>query len=120
MATWPTAGDFPQVPILQGWSEKTPETGVWTSMETGPEKVRQRFTAASRPFTMQLALTAAQVETLDAFFITTLAGGTLAFDWAHPRTGTPGVYRFAKEGIEYRAETPDLFFATFSVVQLPS
>jgi hypothetical protein len=39
-------------------------------------------------------LTASEVATLDTFFVTTTRGGTLEFNWTHPRTGAAVEARF--------------------------
>ena len=119
MPTWPTAGGFPQTPQFQNFQEVTPDALVRTRMDTGPEKVRRRFTAAVRPFKMQLGLTTAQVATLDTFYITTLEHGSLAFDWVHPRTSTSCSMRF-KNTITYKRLGPDLWTAAFEVDLLPA
>ena len=57
-----------------------------TSVDAGPEKRRRRFTAAPRPLIGTMRMTTAQVAAFETFFRTTLADGTLAFDFPHPRT----------------------------------
>ncbi|MBK8909231.1 MAG: hypothetical protein IPM60_15525 [Rhodospirillales bacterium] len=91
---WPYS--LPQRPLAQGFNEQARETAIRTQMEAGPPKVRRRFTAGIRTMGMQLRLTADQVATLDAFYDTTVAGGTLPFDWVHPRTGVAATYRFVE------------------------
>lgn len=65
--------------------------------DTGPAKVRRRFTRAVRRVQVTMALTAAQVETLDTFHTTTLADGSLKFELVHPRTGLTHEFRFVGE-----------------------
>ena len=74
MSDWPAA-PFPQVPLVEGYDEAAPSTTVRTKMDAGPPKVRRRYTAGVRNFGIMLDLTLAQVETLDAFYVTTLHGG---------------------------------------------
>lgn len=118
MPVWPTTGSFPQVVMYEGYQEDVPLTTVRTTMDTGPQKVRRRFTAGPRPFKVQLALTTAQVATLDDFFVNTCYGGALSFTWTHPRTGAGGTFRF-KQGIAYSRQGPDLWFAKFEMELLP-
>ncbi len=92
MATWP--GSLPALPLLRGWQETAPDTIIRSTVDNGPAKLRQRFTAGVRPFQFGLLLTAAQVATLDTFYVTTLAGGSLPFDWTNARTGGAVSYRF--------------------------
>ena len=47
-----------------------------------------------RAFGCQMLVKRADVATLDAFYMTTLAGGTLTFDWTHPRTGAAATCAF--------------------------
>lgn len=92
-ATWPAA--LPQA-LLLGLTETAPNLTIRTQMEAGPAKVRQRFTAAPRPVQGELVLTESQANTLDTFYVTTLAGGALRFGWRHPRTDAAVTYRFTE------------------------
>ncbi len=118
MPVWPSAGGFPQEPLYQNFQEDTPQLTVRTRMDTGPAKVRRRFTAGPRNFKIALSLTKAQVETLDVFYVTTCEGGALSFDWKHPRTGVAKTCRFIA-GVNYRAEANDVWRATFDMEILP-
>lgn len=93
MPAWPIT--LPQRVLADGYQEPLPEMTIRSEMDAGPAKVRRRFTAAVRTIRCQLALTAAQVTTLDTFYVTTLAGGSLSFDWVHPRTQATVAFRFA-------------------------
>jgi len=91
---WPAT--LPQEPLAQGFNERAPDTVIRSAMEAGPPKVRRRFTAGIRLIDCQVRLTPAQVETLDSFFDSTIAGGALSFDWKHPRTGAAVTYRLVE------------------------
>lgn len=91
-AVWPAS--LPQNPLLAGFTESPPNLTIRTPMEAGPPKLRRRATAGVRPLPLQVALTKAQVATLDAFYLTTLAGGSLPFDWTHPRTAAAATFAF--------------------------
>ncbi|NOR27612.1 MAG: hypothetical protein GQ540_03675 [Lutibacter sp.] len=91
MAVWP--GSLPQKPLF-GFSETTPDLTIRTSMGVGPDKIRRRFTAGVRQFPMSFQMTTAQVATFDTFYITTLAGGSLQFDYSDLRTGLLKSWRF--------------------------
>lgn len=95
MPAWPAS--LPQLVLAQGYRETFAKTAVRTSMDAGPAKVRRRFTAGTRDFAVSLRLTPAQAATLEGFFDATTAGGSLAFDWTHPRTGTAVAFRFIGE-----------------------
>ena len=111
--TWPPG--LPQLVAVEGYGEAPPETAVRTTMDAGPAKVRRRTTAGIRPLSVQLDLDAAQVETLDAFYVATLEGGALAFDWVHPRTQAAASLRFVRPPA-YRPQGSDAAWRT--VLQL--
>lgn len=81
-------------PQQDGYNETPPNTALATEMNAGPQKVRLRYTAGPRRFMLAYHLTKAEVATLDTFFVTTSRGGTLEFDWTHPRTGASVEARF--------------------------
>jgi hypothetical protein len=65
-------------------------------METGPAKMRRRFTAVPETVTLPpMELTSAQLATLKTFKKTTLSD-VGPFDWIDFRTGTAATYRFLK------------------------
>lgn len=82
--TWPAS--LP-VPLRDGFGEAPPDTTLRSSMDTGPQKVRRRYTAGPRIFRLQYRMTTTQVAILDAFYITTSRAGSILFNWTHPRTG---------------------------------
>lgn len=73
-------------------------------MDAGPAKVRRRFTAAVHPITINFILSDAQLQTFDDFYVETLEGGALPFDWVHPR---------------HVADSPQEFFQ-FRIVRPPT
>lgn len=92
MPTWPAS--LPQSPGIDGYAEQVPNVMIASQMDAGPEKRRKRFTAGVRPFHFRILLKRADVATFDTFYVTTLAGGTLTFDWTHPRTGAVATFAF--------------------------
>lgn len=82
--------------LADGFRETLPDLALRTSMEQGPAKLRRRTTAGVAEMTFSLLLDAAGTQTLDAFYSDDLAGGTLAFDLTHPRTGDTASCRFKK------------------------
>lgn len=91
MPTWPVS--LPQKPLRDGYQEVEADTNVRTPMDTGPAKVRRRFTAGPRPFTCTFEFTGAQLATFKTFVRTTLLNGSLAFDMAEPIAGTTASFR---------------------------
>lgn len=116
MSTWP--GTLPQEFLQRGASETAPNLIIRTNMDAGPAKVRRRFTAEVRPIQGNLLLTTAQVATLDTFFVTTVKGGSLAFDWVNQRTAASESFRFV--GIPtYTKMSGDFYEVTLKLEQLP-
>lgn len=120
-AVWPAG--LPQAPQLRALRERPPELTVRTSMDVGPAKVRRRQTAGVRTFPIEIKLTRDQVALLDEFFLDTLAGGALAFQWTQHRTGDLIDYRFLGPP-EYAPLAPrqsgsEYWMATFSIEALP-
>lgn len=81
--TWPTAGNFPQVP-QKGFTESIGMNIIRSSMDAGPAKMRRR---SNSPNTMKLSfiLTTAQVSTLETWIKNDIKG-VARFGFPHPRT----------------------------------
>jgi len=116
MATWPTS--LPDYPLIDGYAEKPQDQTIRTQMEAGPDKVRRRFTAGVREFSVKWTLTTAQVSTLDTFFHSTLDGGALQFDMTHPRTGASTSFRFVGP-YELASADKGLYDITATIEVLP-
>lgn len=93
-ATWPPT--LPDYVLEQGYSEQLEDQTIESTVEAGLAKVRRRFTAPVRRFQITLQLDSAQAATFETFFLDTLQGGSLPFDWRHPRTGAATRFRFRK------------------------
>ena len=113
---WPVT--LPQYLSTDGYSESPPELSVRTQMDAGPAKVRRRFTAGVRPVSGSVLLTEAQIEILDAFYVTTLEGGSLTFDWLHPRTAASATFRFTAVP-KYSTQGGDLWRADLALEIMP-
>ena len=112
---WPAA--LPQRPSVGGYQERFTETALRTPMEAGAAKLRRRFTAAPRQMELSFRMTPAQVALVRIFFEDTTAGGTLPFDWAHPRDGTTSSYRFM-EPPRVSATAANLFSISIKLEQV--
>jgi hypothetical protein len=96
MAVWPAS--LPQTLLQASYRETLPRTKLRTEMDAGPPKMRRRYTAAPRPIQGTQNLTTTQVADLKTFHNTTVAGGSLPFDWTDPIPGTGTVsFRFVSE-----------------------
>jgi hypothetical protein len=93
--TWPAT--LPQKVLQRGYEEESPNLIVRTDMDAGPAKIRRRHTAGVRPIKGKQIMTAAQVETLDEFYVDTLKGGAERFYWTSPRTGASVEFRFVEK-----------------------
>src|SRR5262245_60736734 len=69
-----------------------------TDTDTGPPKVRRRFTAVTRPLVGTIVMTYAQLATLEAFIADDLAGGSLPFTISSQRGGADVLAIFNPEG----------------------
>lgn len=89
---WPAS--LPQTPLMS-YSKQLAETRIRTETETGPAKVRRRYTAGVLRYNgIAFLLTTAQKATLETFFDTTTAGGSLPWEWQLPDTGATREFRF--------------------------
>lgn len=118
-AVWPAS--LPQrLQASPGATEQPPNVVLETQMDVGPPKARRRYTAGFRIVGGTLALTHAQRATLDAFFMDTLEGGALPFDWVHPITAEPATMRFMPQpgGLKYTQAQPDVIDHIIAELQL--
>jgi len=107
-AVWPAS--LPQRFLQEpGATEQPPDVVIESTMDAGPPKARRRFTAGFRLVGGSVALTRDQRAILDDFFMNTLEGGALPFDWIHPITTAPATFRFMPQpnGLRYRQNHPD-------------
>jgi hypothetical protein len=116
MAVWP--GSLPVIPLVDGYRENLPDVLIRTQMDAGPVRVRPRYTAGVRPIQGKISCDKTQLATLDTFFITTLAYGSLPFDWINARTGATFSFRFVKPPI-YIPEHKDRWTVSLDLEILP-
>lgn len=119
-----TATGLPQYSQLSGFTETPPDLTIRTQMDSGPAKIRRRFTAGPELVTIPLWLTDAQVDELKDFYSDAIEGtgtfgGTAVFDWEHPRTGDACEMRFIGPPT-FVPTTTDLFRCVLSVEIMPS
>jgi hypothetical protein len=117
MATWPAS--LPQEIAGDSYKETVPDTTIRSDMDTGPAKVRSRFTVGIPAFEMSLLMSVTQVATLDTFYVTTLALGVSQFTWIHPRTeAAVTTFRFTKPP-EYSYKGGQMYNVNMSLEILP-
>lgn len=84
--TWPSS--LPEYVLQSGYGEELQDQGLRTNMEGGAVKTRRRFTARFDQIDVRIICDADQTELFETFYNDTLEGGTLVFDWIHPRKRT--------------------------------
>lgn len=91
MVAWPAS--LPQsayLPVVDSRQKAV----LRTSMDSGPAKVRQRFTAAIRHLDFEMVFDGDQRATFDTFFATTISEGAVSFDFPDPVSGDTVSVRF--------------------------
>lgn len=115
MPAWPA--QLPP-PALNTLTESPPNNTLRSSMDKGPEKVRRRTTANTRPLSFVLMLTPALLQVLDDFFVMDTYSGSEEFDYTHPRTGAACTARFVGEP-EYQDREGQVYATSVSLEILP-
>ncbi len=116
MTTWPIT--LPAYPLLEKYAEAMPSTSIRTDMDSGPAKIRQRTTAGVRQLSVGYLLSKSQVSDLEGFYSETLKGGSLSFEFTHPRDDTTVLCRFV-EPPSYNATNGDYFNVSIGLEILP-
>lgn len=96
MDTWPAT--LPQR-LLSDATVQDDESRAISDMDAGPASMRNRFTAITQTVKGSIILTAAQKTIFDNFFRTTLAQGSLSFNWIHPWTEETTEIRFKSKPV---------------------
>jgi len=115
-ADWPTT--LPAAPLAEGFNEMMPDVVLRTDMDTGPAKLRRRTTAEVSALQVAYLLSATETALLDDFYMNTLGGGTLSFNYTHPRTAEAVTCRFARPP-SYATENGEIFQAQLVLEVLP-
>lgn len=119
MANWPS--NLPQ----QAYTDSGPSYAgqsnvIRTDMNTGPAKMRRRFTAISADVTVQLEMSEAEIAILENFVKNTL-GEVGQFNWVNVYNGSAAVYRF-KEGwssVKLKWFGNDIWTVSMDLEQMP-
>lgn len=77
-----------------GFTQTLGDTSIRSDVDTGLDKVRQRYTKAIDKFACTIDLERDDYSTLITFYKTTLSGGTKTFNYDHPITGLESEFRF--------------------------
>lgn len=120
-ASWPATVPFPKF----GWTEQRQKGFIRTPMETGPAKVRRRFSAVSRQMEVTVGIEAEERAILEQFFAATLAEGSLPFTAPDKVAGTgTATYRFIEPPayVHRQSNGPKttVYTVTLTIERLPS
>jgi hypothetical protein len=90
---WPAT--LPQQPLVRDFRATEPVLTVRATMDNGPAKVRQRFTAGVTGITCHYIMTPSQIQDLRAFYNGPAGGGAVLWAWPGPPPyGTEQPVRF--------------------------
>lgn len=95
METWPLT--LQQKLNVANFKEMFGNAVVRSAMDTGPGKVRPRFTKAVDKYTCSIDLDFDLYQTFKTFYKTQLSNGSLQFLFNDPFDGTPTAFRFAED-----------------------
>ena len=117
MATWPI--NLPQRIARDGFREVPKSQVIRSETDSGAPKQRRRFSATITTFSVVINLTDTEVTTFETFFETQLLGGSMSFDWVHPRTQNPAVVRIVGGAYTLVNLGGTLYQVSFSMEVLP-
>ena len=120
VAVWPVEVSFIASP--SSVSESGPQKAtVRTTMDKGADKVRARFTGATKLYAGSTdSMTTTQTLVIEDFYGTDLVTGSLPFTATHPRTGVTETFRFlAPPDYVYEQNSDDLYRVRLSLEILP-
>ena len=113
MATWPLT--LPQLPLEKVYTESPPDLVLRSAVELGPAKQRLLVTNNVRPLNVEFAMTTAEIEIFDTFF---LENPAVPFTYVNPRTGDVKQVRFNGVPI-YKHFGGDNYTATLKLEIVP-
>lgn len=123
MANWPT--QLPQMFEAASYGF-APQSGVIrTSMDTGPDKVRRRFSAVTKVHSGSMIVSKTDLETyFFPFFHTTIVEGTLEFNFQDPlddlsTIAVRFVTKVGKKPYAYKQYTPETVRLAFILEEIP-
>ena len=110
---------LPQVPLRTGYGQSFGNRLLRSEMDQEPAKVRPKQSRAVRRAQWSFHLTKAQVAVWEAFYDTTLAGGALPFDLAHPVRGGTATFRLVVPPEPEISVSGDGFTLSVQVEEMP-
>lgn len=114
---WPTT--LPQCPILNAFTEQRQRNVAAFAPSVGKSRMKLRSTAARVSTSVAYRMTNAQILAFNTFYETTLAHGSMPFDWAHPVSKINYTWIFdAKNTPKIDRMTPKTQRVTFTLLRL--
>lgn len=89
---WPS--QLQQFMNSDGFDYKIGDTTVRSDNDTGPAKIRRRFTVPVDTMSTGIVMTYDQWDVLNEFYNVDLNGGVNRFEWTHPFSGDTVEFRF--------------------------
>lgn len=117
MATWPVS--LPQKSQTDGYRESPVSSVLRTSVDVGAPKQRRRYSASVKTLAISILVTTDQIDTFEDFVRDDLQGGSLEFDWIHPRTEDPISARIINGDYSISNAGGPNYFINFSIEILP-
>lgn len=110
---WPVS--LPQAP-LQGTLSRQRQDNLWQGPAAiGVGQRRAKASASSRAISFAMNMTAAQLATLDTFFVTTLGQGSKPFTFTDPVSGDAKEFYFAEPYQDQHVQA-DAYRVTLSLI----
>lgn len=92
---WPA--ELPQVLMLNGLSAEKQNNVIRTQMDAGPQKIRRRYTVATKDFSGQIIVSEQQRQILENWYDNDIASGSLRFFMKDPQTLILSQFRFLEK-----------------------
>lgn len=92
--SWPST--LPQRPQSDGYERRPKSSVIAFETEVGPGKRRRRSSVRMMLVSATFRIDGSQLSTFETFFRSTLADGTLVFQWADPVDGGSYLWQFDK------------------------
>lgn len=114
---WPAS--LPQRLEREGHSQGPADNRIKSQPETGPAKRRRRSTAAVKPLSGRMTMSAAQFTAFETFYEMTLAEGALPFTFPDPMGGSALLVRFSDDAWEFDNIGAGFYRVSLSLEVLP-
>lgn len=117
MVDWP--GTLPDLVSQPDYEEGFADVVIRSPMDTGRPKRRRRFTAAIKSLKVTIPLSGVELDIFTAFYEDDIKGGSLSFNYTHPRTGVAIVVAFVSVPQPARPFGVDRFSVTLDLEIIP-